>query len=188
MERCSWSRKNERMQEYHDNEWGRPYTDDSYLFELLTLEGAQSGLSWNTVLAKRHHYQEAFQQFDIQKCASMTDEDLEYIRNHYGVIKHPAKLASVRNNAVKVLTIQDEYGSLSSFFWRYVDFTPIIHEWKEEAEVPSYTELSTQISRELKKRQFKFVGPVTVYSFMQAIGMVDDHVRTCPCHSKNTNA
>lgn len=184
-EQCLWPQSSELMQAYHDEEWCRANWDDRYIFELLTLEGAQAGLSWSIVLAKRKAYQEAFQNFDIEYCANLTDADLEYIRENYRIIKHMAKLRSVRSNAQTIMDIQKEGKSFSDFLWRYVEFEPIINNWEAERQIPAQTPLSVQLSKELKKKGFKFVGPVTTYSFLQAIGMVDDHLETCVFHSSN---
>jgi DNA-3-methyladenine glycosylase I len=173
------------MQSYHDYEWCVPNHDDRYLFEMLTLEGAQSGLSWSIVLAKRAGYQEAFRNFDLAYCAGLTDEDLENIRVSGNVIRNISKLKSVRANARAIRAIQAEYGSFSGFLWRYTDSKPIINRWENETDAPAKTALSEQIGKDLKKRGFGYVGPVTVYSFMQAMGMVDDHIITCPYHTDN---
>lgn len=184
-EQCLWPQSSQLMQTYHDEEWCRPNRDDRYIFELLTLEGAQAGLSWSIVLAKRKAYQEAFHNFDIEYCAKLTDEDLESIKENYTVIKHMAKLQSVRTNAEAVKEIQKEFKSFSDFLWRYVEFKPVINNWETAGQIPAQSPLSVQISKDLKKRGFKFVGPVTTYSFMQAIGMVDDHLKTCDFHTLN---
>ncbi|MDD7795512.1 DNA-3-methyladenine glycosylase I [Clostridium sp. 'White wine YQ'] len=185
MGECSWPGNSEMMRRYHDNEWCIPSHDDSYIFEMLTLEGAQSGLSWNIVLSKREEYRKAFKNFDIEYCSRLSDDDLEKIREEYNVVKNLLKLKSVRNNALEIIKIQSEFGSFSNYLWKYVDFKPVINNWESEASVPAQDSISEQISKDLKKRNFKFVGPVTMYSFMQAIGMVDDHKRTCPFHSLN---
>ena len=185
MTQCNWPGRNEMMQSYHDNERCVPSFDDTYIFEMLNLEGAQAGLSWSIVLAKREEYKKAFHNFDIDYCARLTEEELENIRQNYNVIKHPGKLKAVRSNALAALEVQKEFGSLAKFLWRFAEFKPLVNNWESETEVPAKTELSEQISKDLKKRSFKFVGPVIIYSFMQAIGMVDDHVRTCPFHSTN---
>ncbi|KAB8129920.1 DNA-3-methyladenine glycosylase I [Gracilibacillus oryzae] len=185
MSTCLWPGDSEMMQEYHNNEWCVVSTDDRYIFEMLTLEGAQAGLSWKIVLSKRSGYKEAFRNFDLEYCANLTDEELLHIRENYLVIKNLKKLQSVSNNAERILTIQQEFGSFSNFLWSYADDKPIINHWKEEAEVPAQTDLSVKISKDLKKRGFKFVGPVIIYSFMQAIGMVDDHITACPYHTEN---
>jgi DNA-3-methyladenine glycosylase I len=182
---CLWPGNNELMKHYHDNEWCVPSHDDSYIFEMLTLEGAQAGLSWKTVLDKREGYQSAFHNFDIAYCSTLADEEIETFGERYNVIKNRSKLWSVRNNAIAVIKIQKEFGSFSNFLWNYVGGNPLINSWETEGEIPAQTSLSEQISKDLKKRGFKFVGPVIVYSFMQAIGMVDDHRRSCPYHSMN---
>ncbi len=182
---CSWPGDNQLMRAYHDQEWCVPNHDEQYIFEMLTLEGAQSGLSWSIVLAKREGYKKAFHNFELDYCSSLTDEDLETIKERENVIKHLAKLQSVRDNAKAILRIQEEFGSFANYLWRYVDFKPLVNQWDTEAQIPAETALSKQISKDLKKRGFKFVGPVTMYSFMQAIGIIDDHVRTCPYHTLN---
>lgn len=185
MPQCQWPQSNERMRAYHDEEWCRPSRDDRYIFELLTLEGAQAGLSWSIVLGKRDAYQEAFHHFDMVYCAGLSDGELEDIKENFPVVKHLVKLQSVRTNAKAALKIQEEFGSLSDFLWKFVDFEPIVNTWEIDVQVPVKSPLSIQISKELKKRGFKFVGPVTTYSFLQAIGMIDDHIRSCSFHTLN---
>lgn len=185
MGECIWPGKNEVLKRYHDYEWCVPSCDDTYIFEMLILEGAQAGLSWSIVLSKREEYQKAFHGFDIDYCSRLTDEELEAIREGYNVIKNKAKLRAVRSNAQAVLEIQKEFGSFSGFLWNYVEGRPVVNHWSQESQMPAQTYVSEQISKELKKRGFKFAGPVIIYSFMQAIGMVDDHVSTCPWHSEN---
>lgn len=185
MSACTWPGQNQFMKDYHDNEWCVPSYDDRYIFEMLTLEGAQAGLSWSTVLAKREEYKKAFHDFDLAYCAGLTDDELESIRGKYNVIKNLLKLKSVRSNALAIIKIQEEFGGFSDYLWRYVDSNPVINSWETEENMPAKTALSEQISKDLKRRNFKFVGAVIIYSFMQAIGIVDDHVRTCPYHSKN---
>lgn len=184
IQECTWP-KSDLMKDYHKNEWCRVSKDDQYIFEMLSLEGAQSGLSWETVIQKRKDYQEAFHNFDIKKCSKLTDKEIEVIKEQYNVIKHMGKLKSVRNNAVQVIKLQEEWGSLSNFLWSYVKNEPIINEWKDINEVPAESELSIQLSKDLKKRGFKFVGPKIVYSFLQSIGIIDDHIITCPFHTYN---
>ncbi|TAA73307.1 DNA-3-methyladenine glycosylase I [Planococcus salinarum] len=185
MEQCSWPKSSEMMQAYHDEEWCRPTRDDRYIFELLNLEGAQAGLSWSIVLAKRGAYQAAFKNFDIDYCAGLSDADLEAIKENYNVIKHFAKLKSVRSNAQAVQKVQKEFGSFADFLWDFVKSEPIINEWESQSQMPADSPLSLQVSKELKKCGFKFVGPVTTYSFLQAIGMIDDHLKTCDFHTLN---
>lgn len=185
MEQCLWPQSSELMQTYHDEEWCRPNRDDRYIFEMLILEGAQAGLSWSIVLAKREAYQEAFRNFDIEYCAGLSDADLETIKKDYLVIKHFSKLQSVRTNAEAVLKIQKEFKSFADFLWSFVEFKPIINNWETDTQIPVQSPLSVQVSKELKKMGFKFVGPVTTYSFLQAIGMVDDHIKSCKFHTLN---
>ncbi|ANU13006.1 DNA-3-methyladenine glycosylase [Planococcus halocryophilus Or1] len=177
--RCLWAQSNALMQAYHDDEWCKPSRDDRYIFEMLTLEGAQAGLSWNIVLSKRQAYLEAFRNFDIVYCAQLTDEKLVAIKENYGVIKHGAKLTSVRSNALAVLNIQKEWGSFADFLWSFTSGETIDNKWPSDAQIPAQSPVSVRLSKELKKRGFKFVGPVTTYSFIQAIGMVNDHVENC---------
>ncbi len=186
--RCLWAQSNALMQTYHDEEWGKPSWDDRYIFEMFTLEGAQAGLSWNLVLSKRQAYQEAFHQFDIAYCAELTIARLESIKEDCGVIKHGAKLQSVCSNAQAVLVIQKEWGSLANFLWSFVEGQPIHNNWKLDADIPAQSPLSVQLSKALKKRGFKFVGPVTTYSFMQAIGMINDHIESCVCNEQSTKS
>ena len=175
--RCKWAGNDPTMQNYHDYEWGVARYDDTYLFEMLTLEGAQAGLSWQIILNKREDYREAFRQFSVAECAGFTDDELEEIRLQTGVVKNKLKIRSVRSNAIAFQKIQMEFGSFSNYIWGFSE--PIINSWEEEADVPAQSDLSELISKDLKKRGFKFVGPVIMYSFMQAIGMVNDHVRHC---------
>ncbi|GEK58192.1 3-methyladenine DNA glycosylase [Marinococcus halophilus] len=185
MEQCLWPQNSELLQTYHDEEWCRPSRDDRYIFEMLTLEGAQAGLSWSIVLARREAYRSAFNNYDLEYCAGLTDTDLEAIKENYQVIKHFSKLQSVRSNAEAVLKIQNEFGSLADFLWSYVDFKPMINSWTADTEIPAQSPLSVRISKNLKKRGFKFIGPVITYSFLQAIGMVDDHITSCRFHTSN---
>lgn len=185
MAQCEWPKGDERMLAYHDEEWCRPSRDERYLFEMLSLEGAQAGLSWQIVLSKRDSYKDAFCNFDIDYCAGLTDEALAEIKEQYGVIKHGAKLQSVRTNAQAVKEIQSEFSSFAEYLWSFTDGKAVINEWQKDSEIPAQSELSVKLSKDLKKRGFKFVGPVTTYSFLQAVGIVDDHVISCPFHSAN---
>ncbi|WP_155799307.1 DNA-3-methyladenine glycosylase I [Planococcus antarcticus] len=183
--RCSWAQSNMLMQNYHDEEWCRPSWDDRYIFEMLILEGAQAGLSWNIVLSKRNAYQEAFDHFDIAHCAELTDANLLSIKENCAVIKHGAKLQSVRTNAQAVLSILKEWDSFAEFLWSYTDGKTIHNNWETDRQIPAQSSVSVQLSKDLKKRGFKFVGPVTTYSFMQAIGMVNDHIKDCEYRTQN---
>ena len=170
---------------YHDTEWGVPVHDDRLLFEMLTLEGAQAGLSWDTVLRKRQGYRQAFLDFDVAGVAAMSDAALEALRDEPGVIRNRLKIYSTRSNARGVLAIQREFGSFSDYIWRYVDGRPVINDFATSEDVPASTPLSDQISGDLKKRGFRFVGSTITYAFMQGVGLVDDHVRWCWCRGKS---
>lgn len=183
---CPWPGEDPLMLAYHNEEWGVPNKEDRYLFELLTLEGAQAGLSWKIVLNKREYYRKAFQQFDIDACAKLTDKDLEQIKDHYPIVKHMAKIRSVRKNAQAIQQIQKEVGSFSHYLWTYVDHQPIINQWDSMDDVPTQTDLSVKLSKDLKKRGFSFVGPVILYSYLQAVGIVNDHLSTCEYHPFHT--
>ena len=170
---------------YHDTEWGVPVHDDRLLFEMLTLEGVQAGLSWDTVLRKRQGYRLAFLDFDGAGVAAMSDAALEALRDEPGIIRNRLKSYSTRSNARGVLAIQREFGSFSDYIWRYVDGRPVINDFATSEDVPASTPLSDQISADLKKRGFRFVGSTITYAFMQGVGLVDDHVRWCWCRGKS---
>ncbi len=167
-------------EKYHDEEWGVPIYDDRHLFEMLSLEGAQAGLSWETVLKRREGYKELFHQFKPEVVAAMLDMELEEILKNPSIIRNRRKVFSVRENAKVVLQIQKEFGSFSSYLWGFVDQKPIINEFKTLKEVPPRSEVSDTLSKDLKKRGMSFVGTTIIYAFMQAVGMVNDHVVTCP--------
>ena len=180
--RCSWATGSEIERDYHDTEWGMPLHDDCGLFEFLVLEGAQAGLSWRTVLAKRDHYRNAFKNFDIAACAKLTDSRIEQLLTNPGLIRNRLKITSVRDNARAVLVAIEEFGSLDAFLWRFVDGQPIHNRWREKSAVPATTALSERISKELRRRGLRFVGSTICYAFMQATGMVNDHVVDCFRH------
>jgi DNA-3-methyladenine glycosylase I len=177
--RCKWAEGHELLKDYHDCEWGIPVKDDQKLFEYLTLEGAQAGLSWLTILKKREYYQQAFYHFEIERIAEMSIDDLEELYTNQNLIKNKLKLKSVIHNAKCVATIQKEYNSFSEFIWSFVDHKPICNQWKSDKYVPSKSEISEKMSKALKSYGFKFVGPTICYSFMQAAGLVDDHIIDC---------
>lgn len=182
---CNWAKSSEREQVYHDEEWCVPSYDDRYLFEMLNLEGAQAGLSWRTILDKREAYKQAFANFDIETCAHFSEDDLEQLRQNEGIIRNRLKIRAVQTNAEAALKVQAEFGSFSSYVWHFTDHKRIIHHFENESEVPAQNELSERVSRDMKKRGFKFVGPVIIYSYLQAVGVLDDHVVSCPFHSLN---
>jgi DNA-3-methyladenine glycosylase I len=178
--RCSWAENADAvMQAYHDTEWGVPHHDDRALFELLTLEGAQAGLSWRTVLARREAYRTAFHGFDIARVAAMTDAELMTVLTDSTVIRHRLKIWSARDNAQVALAVIEEHGSLDRWLWSFVDGQPIVNRWRDMKQVPATTELSDHMSKTLRKRGFRFVGSTICYAFMQATGMIDDHLATC---------
>lgn len=178
--RCPWA-KGELDVVYHDEEWGVPVRlDDAKLFEMLTLEGAQAGLSWSTILKKREAYRSAFCGFDPARVARYRSRDVEELLINPGIVRHRGKIESTVGNAAAVLRVQDEFGALSAYVWSFVDGDPVINSFRTMDDVPGSTELSKAMSKDLKKRGFQFVGPTTVYAFMQASGMVNDHLVTCP--------
>ena len=183
--RCPWAGTEQIYIDYHDNEWGRPVHDDRRLFEMLILEGMQAGLSWITVLKKREAFRKAFDNFDPKKVAGYGEKKLAQLAENSEIIRNRRKISATVINAKAFLEIQKEYGSFDKFIWGFVDNTPIINYPKSMSDVPANTPLSDKISAELKKRGFKFVGSTIIYSFMQAVGMVDDHLSDCFCHTEN---
>jgi DNA-3-methyladenine glycosylase I len=179
IKKCQWSLKTTLEEHYHDNEWGVPIKNDSKLFELLSLELCQSGLSWHTILKKREGYQIAFRQFDIEAVANFDESKIEELLLDSRIVRHRAKISAIINNAKCILKIQKEYGSFSNFLWGYVDHKPIVGNWNSEQEVPTSTKLSTNISKDMKKKGFKFLGTTTVYAFMQSVGIANDHATSC---------
>lgn len=176
--RCDWAR-NEHAINYHDKEWGVPLHDDRLLFEFLILEGAQAGLSWDTVLAKRENYRKAFDNFDAKKIARYDEKKCAELLQNEGIIRNRLKVASAVRNAKCFLKTCEEFGSFDKYVWSFVDGKPIVNSWKTIADVPATTEISDAMSRDLKKRGFNFVGSTICYAFMQATGMVNDHVFSC---------
>ncbi len=177
--RCEWAGTEPLMVAYHDDDWGVPTHDDRALFELLTLEGAQAGLSWRTILNKREGYRSAFVGFDPARVAAFTTRDIDALLGDASIVRHRGKIESTVNNAQRIVEVQDERGSFDTYVWSFVDGTPVVGGWKQLADLPSSTPASAALSRDLKRRGFRFVGPTTVYAFMQAAGLVDDHVVTC---------
>ncbi|MDA0147832.1 DNA-3-methyladenine glycosylase I [Vibrio sp. LaRot3] len=177
---CAWALNHPLEKEYHDSEWGVPVYDDKTLFEFITLEGAQAGLSWITILKKRDGYRAAFEDYDLHKLSQHGEVRVEQIIAQFDVVKHRGKIASVFTNAQAALALIDEYGSLSNALWSQVGGEPTVNHWQEMSQVPASTETSKALSKFLKKRGFKFVGETICYAFMQAVGMVDDHLDGCP--------
>ena len=177
--RCSWAGELPIYINYHDNEWGRPVYDDNKLFEMLVLEGMQAGLSWITVLKKREAFREAFDGFDPGKVALYGEAKTQELLANERIIRNRLKVNAAVTNAKAFLEIQKKYGSFHQFIWAYVDYTPIRNHWERIEEIPAKTPVSDRISTDLKKIGFKFVGSTIIYAFMQAIGMVNDHVTNC---------
>lgn len=179
MKRCQWCGDNPIYVDYHDNEWGVPLKDDQTLFEFLVLEGMQAGLSWLTILKKRDNFRKAFAQFDPKKVAKFTEKDYERLMQDAGIIRNKLKIRAAINNAQRYLEVQKEFGSFADYIWSFVNHKPLINSWKTMSDLPAKTELSDQISKDLLKRGFKFVGSTIVYAHMQATGMVNDHTTDC---------
>jgi DNA-3-methyladenine glycosylase I len=170
---------------YHDEEWGVPVYDDQHLFEMLILEGAQAGLSWETILKRREGYRQAFYSFNPPKVALMTDEELDCLIKNPMIIRNRLKIYSVRQNAKVFLEIQKEFGSFKGYIWGFVKGEPKINHWKSMKDIPASTIVSESLSKDLKKRNMKFVGPTIIYAYMQAIGMVNDHLEDCWCRKES---
>jgi DNA-3-methyladenine glycosylase I len=177
--RCPWCGSDPLYIAYHDHEWGVPLHDEQRLFEMLTLEGAQAGLSWLTILRKREGYRRAFAGFDPQLVAGFDDADVARLLADPGIVRNRLKVASTISNAQAVLEVQARYGSLDAFLWRFVDGSPIRNSWRSMAEIPASTPLSDAVSRELKRHGFRFVGSTICYAHMQSTGMVNDHLTGC---------
>lgn len=180
---CDWAQQHAEMTLYHNEEWGRftAKTDASY-FEFLTLEGAQPGLSWRTVLNKREGYRTVFHHFNLERCAQLSDEELEMARLNTAIVRHKLKIYSVRKNARVLQQIIVEYGSIEQYFRGFFSVVPIVNEWQKMSELPNESAESKAISKDLKKRGCSFIGPTIIYAFLQATGFVDDHLTTCPYH------
>ena len=184
LSRCTWCGSDPLYTAYHDEQWGVPLHGDSNLFEMLTLEGAQAGLSWLTILRKREGYRRAFEGFDIQRVAAFNDDDTARLLADSGIVRNRLKVASAITNARAILKIQAKYGSLDRYIWSFVDGVPIRNHWQTMAEIPARTTLSDFMSKELKLKGFSFVGSTICYAFMQATGMVNDHLTCCFCYDK----
>ena len=178
-ERCWWSGKDTDYIAYHDEEWGVPIRDDQLLFEFICLEGQQAGLSWITVLKKREQYRKSFKNFDVSKCANLTDRTIEKLLLDTGLIRNRLKLYSIRTNAKAFQAVQKEFGSFEKYIWSFVDGKALDGKRKNSTQVPSTTRESDAMSKDLKKRGFKFIGSTICYAFMQAAGLVNDHTSNC---------
>jgi DNA-3-methyladenine glycosylase I len=179
VKRCKWADSNELMKEYHDKEWGTPQRDDKMLYELLILEGMQAGLSWNTVLQKRDNFRKAFDNFDYNKIMGYKEKKIEELMQNEGIIRNRLKIQSVITNAKSFIKVQGEFGSFNKYIWNFVNNKSVHNAWNKLEDLPPNTELSNRISKDMKKRGFKFIGTTIIYSFLQAIGVVNDHTTDC---------
>ncbi len=179
MRRCHWVTDDPVYINYHDEQWGVPVHDDKKLFEFIILEGAQAGLSWLTILKKRSGYKKAFANFNVEKVAEFTPEKIKTLLSDSGIIRNKLKVNAAVSNARAFIKIQEEFGSFDKYSWRFVDGKPIINRFKTHDEIPAVTKESTDFSRDLVQRGFKFVGPTIIYAHMQAVGMVNDHLVSC---------
>jgi len=177
--RCGWCEKDDLYRKYHDEEWGRPIYDDNTIFEFLILESFQAGLSWYTILSKRENFRKAFDHFNYKKIALYTEEKIEELMNDPGIIRNHLKIKATINNAQKFQEVQKEFGSFSTYIWGFVGGKPVDNLPKALSDVPAFTEISDALSKDLKKRGFKFMGSTVVYAHMQATGMVNDHIESC---------
>ena len=178
--RCDWAESSDLMRAYHDEEWGVPSHEDDHLFEMLILEGAQAGLSWSTILNKRAHYREVFDHFDPAAVATYDESRVAALLDDPGIVRNRLKVRGTVTNAVAFLATQEAFGSFASYLWSWVDDEPVVHRPKTTADLEAHTELSDRIGKDLKRRGFTFVGSTIVYSYLQAVGVVDDHLVGCP--------
>ena len=181
--RCGWANKDSES-EYHDNGWGVPSHDDSYMFEMLILEGFQAGLSWITILNKRENFRKAFDNFDYNKIKDYKQDKIDELLKNDGIVKNKLKVNSTVENAKAFIKVQEEFGSFDKYIWGFVNNKQIVNKWKDMKELPAKTELSDKISKDMKKRGFKFVGSTIIYSYLQAVGIIDDHIVTCSFKKK----
>ena len=179
MMRCEWANSSELYKAYHDNEWGVAVHDDRVLFEFLILEGAQAGLSWSTILEKREGYRKAFDGFDARKVSTYTEAKIAALLINPEIVRNRLKIKSAVTNAKAFLYVQEEFGSFDNYIWQFVDGSPLQNAWQDVRQIPAHTPVSEAMSKALKKRGFTFVGPTICYAFMQAVGMVNDHVVGC---------
>lgn len=187
MKRCEWANRSELEQSYHDKEWGVAIHDDRGLFEFLILEGAQAGLSWSTILKKREGYKKAFDNFDVQKISKYSEDDVARLFVNSEIIRNKRKITAIIANAKAFLQVQEEFGSFDRYIWQFVRGKPIQNSWAKMTDIPSSTPESETMSKDLQQRGFKFVGPTICYAFMQAVGMVNDHIVGCFRHEEIKN-
>ena len=182
LNRCDWCGGDADYQRYHDHEWAVPVFDDRLLFEMLILEGAQAGLNWLTILRKRENYRQAFDYFDPHKISAYDEKKFQQLKNNSGIVRHSRKIRSAINNAQCYLILCQQKNSFSDYLWDFVDYKPIQNHWRELKDIPTTTPLSKTLSKDLKQRGFSFVGPTITYAFMQAVGLVNDHLTSCHRH------
>lgn len=182
--RCDWAGDDELYCRYHDEEWGVPTHNDAQLFEMLILEGMQAGLSWITILRKRENFRQAFDNFDLATILTYDQDKFESLMQNEGIIRNRLKIQSVLTNARAFQSVQKEFGSFDNYIWSWVDGKPLVNHWEDISQIPATTELSDKISKDLKKRGFKFVGSTIVYAYMQSVGLVNDHIKRCFCRSE----
>lgn len=183
--RCGWCEKDDLYRKYHDTEWGVPSYDDKHLFEHLILETFQAGLSWHTILVKRENFRIAFDNFDAYKIADYNEKKIENLLKDSSIIRSNAKIRAAKNNAVKYIEIINEFGTFSKYIWKFTNYKIIKNNWENLKEIPSKTIESDTMSKDMKKRGFKFIGSISCYAFMQSVGMVNDHIKTCFLYNKN---
>lgn len=184
LNRCPWCGDDELYIDYHDNEWGLPLHDDDKLFEFLILESFQAGLSWITILRKREYFRQAFDSFDAYKISKYDELKIESLLQNQDIIRNKAKILAAINNAQRFLEVKEQFGTFDKFIWQFVDFTSISNTWKSSSEIPAITDEAKKMSNSLKSLGFKFIGPTTCYAFMQATGMVNDHLISCYRHKE----
>lgn len=183
--RCPWTKEDELMIQYHDTEWGVPLHDDQKLFEFIVLDTFQAGLSWQIVLKKRENFKNAFAQFNVQRIAQFKEKKIEDLLMDAGIIRNKLKILATIENAKSFIKIQNEFGSFDKYIWQFVNNKPKINKWEKVSDVPAFSKESDAMSKELRERGFKFVGTTICYAFMQAAGLVNDHLVTCFCYKKN---
>ncbi len=183
--RCEWVDQNELYQKYHDEEWGVPSYKSQYLFEMLILEGAQAGLSWLTILKKREGYRKAFDGFDVKKISRYSQKKIDKLLQNPDIVRNKLKVNATVSNAQAYLEVEKEFKSFSDYIWQFVDGKPVVNKWKALSDVPVVTAESDAMSKDLKKRGFKFVGSTICYAYMQAVGMVNDHTVDCYCYKRH---
>ncbi len=179
MNRCPWGEGSDIYRNYHDREWGVPTTDDTIQFEFLVLESAQAGLSWLTILKKRENYREAYDQFDPIKVSRFGEKKKDQLLENAGIVRNRRKIEASISNAQHFLEVRNTFGTFSRYLWRFTDFKPVVNRWKIQEEVPANSALSDEISKDMKKRGFTFLGPTIIYSHLQATGLINDHIVPC---------